>query len=199
MKDLIKKILKEETEEIFVIPGLHYFADGVEGLKNFIKKNNITRWSLDSKLNLGGYKGDLTWLEGLVSISGDFDAYGTEIKSFKNLISVDGYLNLYNSQIESLGNLQSVGDDLNLEETPIESLGNLRTVGASLDLNKTPIKSLGNLQSVGGYLDIRGTQIESFGNLKSVGARLYLNSYLSTKTNEEIKSMVDVGGLIVRL
>jgi len=25
-----------------------------------------------------------------------------------------------------------------------------------------------------------------------------LNSYLSTKTNEEIKSMVDVGGLIVR-
>jgi hypothetical protein len=26
-----------------------------------------------------------------------------------------------------------------------------------------------------------------------------LNSYLSTKTNEEIKSMVDVGGLIVRL
>jgi hypothetical protein len=26
-----------------------------------------------------------------------------------------------------------------------------------------------------------------------------LNGYLSTKTNEEIKSMVDVGGLIVRL
>jgi hypothetical protein len=26
-----------------------------------------------------------------------------------------------------------------------------------------------------------------------------LNSYLSTKTNEEIKSMVDVGALIVRL
>jgi hypothetical protein len=25
-----------------------------------------------------------------------------------------------------------------------------------------------------------------------------LNGYLSTKTNEEIKSMVDVGGLIIR-
>jgi hypothetical protein len=199
MKDLIKKILKEETEKVLEIPGLSFFPDGIDGLKNFIQKKKITRWSLDDNFDLGGYKGDLTWLEGLVSISGYLDLEGKTIESLDNLQSVGGYLDLRNTPIKFLSNLQSVGDYLNLEETPIESLGNLRTVGASLDLNKTPIKSLGNLQSVGGYLDIRGTQIESFGNLKSVRLRLYLNSYLSTKTNEEIKSMVDVGGLIVRL
>jgi hypothetical protein len=43
-----------------------------------------------------------------------------------------------------------------------------------------------------------GTQIESFGNLKSVGF-LYLNKFLSKKyTDEEIRSMINVGGSIYR-
>ena len=116
MKDLIKKILKEETEEVLVIPSLSFFPDGIEGLKNFIEKKNIKRWSLDDDLDLSQYKGDLAWLEGLVSVS--------------------GYLNLFGSSIESLPNLQSVGRFLNLSDTPIKSFGNLKSVGGSLSLNK---------------------------------------------------------------
>jgi hypothetical protein len=139
MKDLIKKILKEETEEVLVIPSLSIFPDGIEGLKNFIQKKNITRWSLLDDLDLYKYKGDLTWLEGLVSISG------------------------------------------------------------SLDLYELPIESLGNLQSVDSYLNLYGTQIKSFGNLKSVGISLYLNKFLADKyTNEEIRSMINIGGSINR-
>ena len=63
MKDLIRKILKEETEEVFEIPGLEYFPDGVEGLRRLIEKKNIKRWSLDDKLDLYNYKGDLRFLD----------------------------------------------------------------------------------------------------------------------------------------
>jgi len=178
MKDLIKKILKEETEEVLAIPSLSFFPDGIEGLKNFIQKKNIKRWSLDDDLNLFEYKGDLTWLEGLVSISGSLD--------------------LGQTQIKSLGNLQSVGRFLSLRGTQIKDLGNLQYVGDNLYLSDTPIKSFGNLQSVGSFLNLYGTQIESFGNLKSVGF-LYLNKFLSKKyTDEEIRSMINVGDNIIR-
>jgi hypothetical protein len=159
MKDLIKKILKEETEEVLVIPSLSFFPDGIEGLKNFIEKKNITRWSLDDNLYLSQYEGDLTWLEGLVSISGYLDLEGKKIKSLDNLQSVGGYL----------------------------------------DIRNTQIKSLDNLQSVGMFLLLGGTQIKSFGNLQSVGGNLWLNKFLSEKyTNEEIRSMINVDGDIIR-
>ncbi len=159
MKDLIKKILREETEEVLVIPSLSFFPDGIEGLKNFIEKKNITRWSLDDNLYLSQYEGDLTWLEGLVSISGYLDLEGKKIKSLDNLQSVGGYL----------------------------------------DIRNTQIKSLDNLQSVGMFLLLGGTQIKSFGNLQSVGGNLWLNKFLSEKyTNEEIRSMINVDGDIIR-
>jgi len=179
MKDLIKKILKEETEEVLAIPSFSIFPDGIEGLKNFIQKKNITRWSLLDDLDLYKYKGDLTWLEGLVSISGSLD--------------------LEAGQIESLPNLQSVGGDLDLRKTQIKDLGNLQSVGGYLNLRYVPIESLGNLQSVGLYLNLAGTKIKSFGNLQSVGGYLYLNEYLSEKyTDEEIRSMINVDGNIYR-
>ena len=112
MKDLIKKILKEETEEVFVIPGLSFFPDEIDGLRNFIQKKNIKRWSLDDDLDLRWYGGDLTWVEGLVSITGFLDLEGTEIKFLGNLQSVGGYLDIRNTQIKSLDNLQSVGGNL---------------------------------------------------------------------------------------
>jgi hypothetical protein len=119
MINLIKKILREETEEVLVIPSLSIFPDGIEGLKNFIQKKNIKRWSLDDDLDLSQYKGDLAWLEGLVSVSG--------------------------------------------------------------------------------YLNLNGTQFKSLGNLQSVGTILWLNEFLSEKyTDEEIKSMVNVGVYIYR-
>jgi len=178
MKDLIKKILKEETEQVLMIPGLHYFTDGIDGLKNLIEKKNIKKWSLDDGLDLRKYEDDLTWLEGLVSVS--------------------GYLDLEAGQIESLPNLQSVGRSLDLRKTQIKDLGNLQSVGGYLDLKGASIESLPKLQSVGWGLDVRGTQIKSFGNLQSVGS-LWLNKFLAEKyTDEEIRSMINVGGSIIR-
>jgi hypothetical protein len=178
MKDLIKKILKEETEQVLMIPGLHYFTDGIDGLKNLIEKKNIKKWSLDDGLDLRKYEDDLTWLEGLVSVS--------------------GYLDLEAGQIESLPNLQSVGRFLDLRYTSIKSLDNLQSVGGYLDLKGASIESLPKLQSVGWGLDVRGTQIKSFGNLQSVGS-LWLNKFLAEKyTDEEIRSMINVGGSIIR-
>ena len=116
MKDLIKKILKEETEEVLAIPSLSIFPDGIEGLKNFIQKKNIKRWSLDDSLNLFQYEGDLAWLEGLVSVSGYLILEGTKIKSLDNLQSVGLYLNLAGTKIKSFGNLQYVGGNLYLNE-----------------------------------------------------------------------------------
>jgi hypothetical protein len=136
MKDLIKKILKEETEEVLIIPSLSIFPDGIEGLKNFIEKKNITRWSFDDKLVLRNYEGDLTWLEGLVSVSGRLDLEAREIDSLPNLKSVGHSLYLTLSPIKSLPNLKSVGFDLDLRGTQIKDLGNLQSVGGDLWLNK---------------------------------------------------------------
>ena len=159
MKDLIKKILKEETEEVFVIPGLSFFPDEIDGLKNFIQKKNIKRWSLDDDVDFREYGDDLTWIEGLVSITGFLD----------------------------------------LERTEIKFLGNLQSVGGYLDIRSTQIKSLPNLQSVGSFLHLRGTEIESLPKLQSVGGNLWLNKFLSEKyTNEEIRSMINVDGDIIR-
>ena len=177
MRSLIKQILKEETEEVFEIPSVNFFPDGVEGLKKLIEDKNIKRWSLNDDLDLRWYKGDFTWLEGLVSVS--------------------GFLNLVDTPIESLPKLQSVGRSLLIGGTQIKSLGNLKSIGGNLLVRKTQIKSLGNLQSVGGFLDLYDTQIKSFGNLKSVGGDLWLNEFLSKKyTDQEIRSMINFNGVI---
>jgi hypothetical protein len=219
MKDLIKKILKEETEEVFVIPGLSFFPDEIDGLKNFIQKKNIKRWSLDDDLDLRWYWGDLTWFEGLVSVSGFLDFERKQIESLGNLQSVGGYLDIKSTQIKSLPNLQSVGrfldprgtqieslpklqsvgGNMDLRGTPIKDLTNLQSVGGSLDLERTPIKGLPNLQSVGDYLDIRGTKIESLPKLQHVDVNLWLNKYVfKNYTDEEIRDMINVGGRIIR-
>jgi len=199
MKDLIKKILKEETEKVLEIPSLNFFPDGIEGLKNLIQKKNIKRWSLDDKLDLLYYKDELTLLEGLVSVSGDLDLKGRKIDSLPNLQSVGGYLDIRGTQIKSLPKLQSVGDGLYLRVTKIKDLGNLQSVGGNLNLRETKIKDLGNLQSVGRFLDLRYTPIKSLGNLQSVGGDLFLNKFLSEKyTDEEIRSLINVGGIIYR-
>jgi hypothetical protein len=68
-----------------------------------------------------------------------------------------------------------------------------------LDLKGASIESLPKLQSVGGYLNLRYVPIESLGNLQSVGHSLFLNKFLSEKyTDEEIRSMINVGGSIYR-
>ena len=143
MKDLIKKILREEVEEkVLVIPGLQYFGDTKSPDERLETWNKVLSYVGDRKFK----------------INSDLDLAGTPIKSLGNLQSVGGDLYLRGTPIQSLGNLQSVGGDLLLGGTPIQSLGNLQSVGV-LYLGGTPIQSLGNLQSVGGSLDLEYTPI----------------------------------------
>jgi hypothetical protein len=51
MNDLIKKILKEETEEVLVIPGFKIFPDGEKGLLNFLRKYGHKKWSFNDDLD----------------------------------------------------------------------------------------------------------------------------------------------------
>ena len=111
-------------------------------------------------------------------ITDDLNLYKSNIKSLGNLISAGGYLDLYKSEIKSLGNLTSVGGYLDLINSKIESLGNLTSVGGDLNLYGSKIESLGNLTSVGGYLDLKDTPL----------SKKY--------TEEEIRSMVEVGGKV---
>ena len=109
---------------------------------------------------------------------------------------ISGDLYLAKSSIESLGNLESVEGNLTLVASQIKSLGNLKSVGGYLDLDNSSIESLGDLESVGSKLYLEGTPIKSLGNLKSVGLDLWLRETpISRKyTEEEIRSMVNVGG-----
>jgi len=92
-----------------------------------------------------------------------------------------------------------VDSDLDLKETRIKSLGNLEYVVGNLDLEETPIKSLGNLEYVGGYLDLKDTIINDFGNLKYVGGNLKISHCpLSELSDEEIRSQVEIKGVIIR-
>ena len=144
MKNLIKKILREETEEqVLKIPGLRYFGDISTPQDRFVTWNILLKFTNGRKF----------------IILDDLDLRRTRITSLGNLQSVGGYLDLYNTLIKSLGNLQSVGGYLDLNRTPITSLGNLQSVGGHLYLSETPIKSLGNFQSVGGYLDLSKTPL----------------------------------------
>jgi hypothetical protein len=88
-----------------------------------------------------------------------------------------------------------------LWKTPIKSLGNLTSVGGDVELRGTDIESLGNLTSVGGNLDLESTMIESFENLTYVGGYLDLeNTPISKKySEEEMRQMVNVGGIIYRI
>ena len=144
MKDKIRQILREETEEkVLVIPGLQFFGDVGSPEEKLETWNTVLSYVGDRKFK----------------INGDLNLARTPIESLGNLQSVGGNLNLADTPIKSLGNFQSVGGFLNLFRTPIKSLGNLQSVGGDLYLNGTPIKSLGNLQSVGGYLNLYGTPI----------------------------------------
>jgi hypothetical protein len=116
MKYLIKKILKEELDELGWMKSKS--IDGKE-LRDLLIQTKVTSIPFEH-------------------VDSSLDLWGTEIKSLGNLQSVGGDLDLYGTPIKSLGNLQSVGGDLGLHNTEIKDLGNLQSVGG-LDLYGTPI------------------------------------------------------------
>ena len=169
MKDLIKKILKEEVSDEYIleIPNLSFIPNA------------------DLESLIGIYK---TWDELLRLLNGkpfifddDLSLYNSYITSLGNLQSVNGYLNLFGcDQLTSLGNLKSVNGYLDLRLCKkLTSLGNLQSVNRDLKLwGCEELTSLGNLQSVGGDLNLSNTP-------------------LSQKySEEEIRQLVDVKGKI---
>jgi len=169
MKDLIKKILKEESKDEYIleIPNLMFIPNA--DLESLIGRNKA-------------------WYELLRLLNGkpftfddDLNLYNSYITSLGNLQSVNGYLNLFGcDQLTSLENLQSVNGYLDL-------------------YGCENLTSLGNLQSVNGYLDLSVCKnLTSFGNLQSVGGHLHLaRTPISKKySKEEIRQMVDVKGEI---
>jgi len=167
MKNLIKKILREETQDEYIleIPNLSFIPNA------------------DLESLIGRYK---TWDELLRLLNGkpfifddDLNLYNSYITSLGNLQSVNGYLNLFGcDQLTSLGNLKSVNGYLDLRLcNQLTSLGNLQSVGGNLKLYGCyKLTSLGDLQSVDGWLNLNGTP-------------------LSEKySEEEIRQMVDVKG-----
>jgi len=169
MKDLIKKILKEETQDEFIleIPNLLF----IPGADLETPEGMTDAWNELLRL-----------LNGKPFIfDDDLDLTDTDITSLGNLQSVNGDLDLENCKnLNSLRNLQSVGDYLDLSRTDITSLGNLKSVGSYLSLYKTNVTSLGNLEFVGESLFLKETPI----------SKKY--------SEEEIRQMVNVvGGVIL--
>ena len=146
MKDLIKKILKEETQDeyMFEIPNLMFIPGA------------------DLESHIGRFK---TW-DGLLRLlngkpfifDDDLNLYNSYITSLGNLRSVNGYLNLYKCEkLNSLGNLQTVNGYLNLYGcNELTSLGNLQSVGGFLDLRNTPISEKYSEEEIRKMVDVKG-------------------------------------------
>jgi hypothetical protein len=134
LKDIIKKILKEEFDEL-----------------GWMKSNSIDAKELQDLL----IKTKATSIP-FEHVDGDLELRGTEIKDLGNLQSVDGDLFLYGTEIKSLGNLQSVGGWLYLHGTEIKSLGNLQYVGGELILRKTPLAKAYSEEEIRSVVNVDG-------------------------------------------
>ena len=136
MKELIRKILKEQ-EEIINVPDLDFFDGDWEQLLEFTRGR---KFRVRENLNLRKICPE----------------------TLGNMISVDGYLNLkFCENLTSLGSLERVDGhlDLNYCES-LTSLGNLKYIGGHLDLFACKnLTSLGNLEYIGGDLFINVTKI----------------------------------------
>jgi hypothetical protein len=132
MKDLIKKILKEETEEVLVIPGFNIFLDGEEGLLNFLRKYGHKKWSFNDDLDFFNRKilvtlfddpEDLKYFNNLVEVYGNLDLYGVKnLKHLNSLIRVDGDLDIRNTSVTSLESLEYVGGALKINSDIFNSI-----------------------------------------------------------------------------
>jgi len=160
MKELIRKILKEETEEVLELPSIKYFLNDWKWVIKFVKSEGNPLFSIQESLILR--HNSLKTLGRLYSVEGNLDLYGC-----KNLTS--------------LGKLSHVGEWLDLRGTNITSLGNLTHVGGGLDLYECKsLTSLGRLQHVGGLLDLRDTPManeyseEEIRKMVNVEGNIYL-------------------------
>ena len=134
MKNIIRKILKEESDE----------WDWIQD--NSISGEELRQLLLDTGATSIPFD----------RVSGDLDLRETPIKDLGNLQSVGGHLDLRETPIQSLGNLQSVGSHLDLYGTPIKDLGNLQSVDGYLYLAGTPMSKKYSKQEIRQMVQVNG-------------------------------------------
>jgi hypothetical protein len=136
MKQLIRKILKEQ-DEVINAPDLDFFDNDWEQLLEFTRGRKFR-------------------------VRGNMDLMYICPETLGNLVSVDGNLILWDCRnFSSLGSLERVGRSLDLSYcNNLTSLGSLERVGGWLDLRGCKnLTSLGDLEYVGGDLYLRDTPI----------------------------------------
>jgi hypothetical protein len=141
MKELIKRILKEETEEVI----------------KYVKEQGNPLFSMQGNLNLRDVCPKT--LGRLYSIEGYLDLLTCKnLTSLGELTHVGGWLDLYECKsLTSLGNLTHVGDYLDLYECEnLTSLGSLQHVGGFLDLKNTPIAEKYSKQEIRKMVNVEG-------------------------------------------
>ena len=133
MKSLIRKILREQEEEIIQAPPFSFF-----------------RYDWNDVLD---------WVDGrLFRMNGDIDLSESDITTLGGLVDVGGDLNLFDCQnLQSLGELRSVGGDLDLNYCQnLQSLGELRSVGGYLDLSFSAIAKTMTDEEIRNQIEIKG-------------------------------------------
>jgi hypothetical protein len=110
MKHIIRKILREQEEEIIQAPPFSFF------LNNW---NDVLDWADDR----------------LFRMNGDINLLYSEITTIGGLVEVGGNLDLLLCKnLESLGELRSVGGDLNLRGTPLAKTMTEYEIRAKVDV-----------------------------------------------------------------
>ena len=154
MKHIIRKILREQEEEVIQAPPFAFFD---------YNWNDVLDWADDRLFRMNGdidlSESDITTLGGLVEVGGDLDLWKCKnLQSLGELRNVGGSLNLAGCQnLQSLGELRSVGGNLFLWKCKnLQSLGNLKSVGGDLGLDFTPIAKTMTKAEVRTKVDVNG-------------------------------------------
>jgi len=131
MKQLIRKILREQEEEIITAPSFSFFLNNWEDVLDWAD-GRLFRMNGDIDLR----KSDITTLGGLVEVGGWLDLFGCEnLQSLGKLRSVGVWLNLYNCRnLQSLGELESVGGDLFIHYTKVQQYMSRKDIRGKVDV-----------------------------------------------------------------
>ena len=155
MKSLIRKILREQEEEIIQAPPFSFFDYNWE---------DVLDWADDRLFKMNGnidlFNSDITILGGLVEVDGDLDLFGCKnLQSLGELRSVGGYLDLLDCKnLQSLGELRSVGGNLDLRNCKnLQSLGELESVGGDLFIHYTKVQQYMSRKDIRGKVDVKGS------------------------------------------
>ena len=154
MRKLIKKILREQEEEIIQAPSFAFFD---------YDWNDVLDWADGRLFRMNGdialSQSDITTLGGLVEVEGDlYLNYCQNLQSLGNLRSVGGYLKLYGSvNLVSLGALEYVGGNLNIGHCEnLSSFENLKYVGGALLIMNTKLKDKYSTTQIREIIDVGG-------------------------------------------